>query len=80
MAPPSTPLLTAIESPRVLATMTQLGGPAPGAARIVGIVLSSPESVLHVENAPLDELSRERLSAHYPNALVVETSVLVGER
>jgi hypothetical protein len=78
--PPSAEPLPATEVPRVLSTMTRLDALAAGPARIVGIVLPEPDSVERIESAPIEDLSRERLVAHYRNGLVIETSVVVGER
>ena len=80
-SPPSADPLpaTLAEAPRVLSTMTRLDGPAPGPGRIVGIVLTVPETVEYIEGAAVAELSRERLAAHYGTALVVETNVVIGE-
>jgi hypothetical protein len=76
--PPSAEPLPTADVPRVLSTMTRLSGPATGPARLVAIVLTKPASVEPIETAPLEDLSRERLASHFPNALVTETRVVVG--
>jgi hypothetical protein len=76
--PPSAEPLPAADVPRVLSTMTRLSGPAAGPARLVAIVLTKPASVEPIETAPLEDLSREKLASHFPNALVTETRVVVG--
>ncbi len=75
--PPSATALPATAAPRVLGSMVRLDHPAPGAARLIAIVLSRSESVEHVEHAPLERLTREQLAAHYQGALVVVTNVEV---
>jgi hypothetical protein len=76
--PPSAEPLPTADVPRVLSTMTRLSGPATGPARLVAIVLTKPASVEPIETAPLEDLSREKLASHFPNALVTETRVVVG--
>jgi hypothetical protein len=76
--PPSAEPLPTADVPRVLSTMTRLSGPATGPARLVAIVLTKPTSVEPIESAALEDLSREKLASHFPNALVTETSVVVG--
>jgi hypothetical protein len=76
--PPSAEPLPAADVPRVLSTMTRLSGPAAGPARLVAIVLTKPASVDPIESAALEDLSREKLASHFPNALVTETRVVVG--
>ncbi|MCW5837264.1 MAG: hypothetical protein KIS78_33020, partial [Labilithrix sp.] len=72
---PSSIALPSTAAPRVLGSMVRLDRPAPGPARLVAIVLSRSESIEHVERAPVEQLSRERLEARYPGALVVTTRV-----
>ncbi|MBX3189671.1 MAG: zf-HC2 domain-containing protein [Labilithrix sp.] len=73
--PPSSVVLPVTAGPRVLGSMVRLDHPAPGPATLVAIVLSRSETVEHVERAPLEQLSRERLGAHYEGSLVVTTRV-----
>lgn len=73
--PPSSIALPATTAPRVLGSMVRLDRPASGPARLVAIVLPQSESVDHVEQASLDDLSSERLAAHYPGGFVVNVSV-----
>ena len=73
--PPSSIALPVTDAPRVLGSMVRLDRPASGPGRLFGIVLPHSESVDHVERASLDELTRDRLEAHYPGALVVTVSV-----
>jgi hypothetical protein len=75
IAPPSSVAVPMTSAPRVLGSMVRLDHPAPGPARLVAIVLPRSESVEHVERAPLDELSRERLAARYEGSLVIVTRV-----
>jgi len=67
-------------SPRVLGTMVRLEDPAPGPAQLVAIVLRHAESVDFVEQAPASELTRERLAARYPDALISVTRIVVEVR
>ncbi len=73
--PPSSLALPVTVAPRVLGSMVRLDRPASGPARLVAIVLERSESVEHVEQARLEELSPEHLGARYPGALVVTTRV-----
>lgn len=73
--PPSSVALPATMTPRVLGSMVRLDRPAPGPARLFAVVLPRSESVEHVEHAPLEELSRARLSSKYEGSLVVVTPV-----
>jgi hypothetical protein len=78
-APPWSVALPVTSAPRVLGSMVRLDHPAPGPARLVGIVLPRSENVEHVERAPLDQLSRERLAARYPGSLVLVTHVEIRQ-
>lgn len=73
--PPSAIALPVTAAPRVLGSMVRLERPAPGPAQLVAIVLGRSEGVDWVEHAPRSELSSKQLLAHYPDALVVITSV-----
>lgn len=78
--PPASVTLPATASPRVLSSMVRLDDPAPGPATLVAVVLGRAESVEFVEGAAREELGRERLQAHYGDALVVTVPVLVEAR
>ncbi len=73
--PPSSIALPVTAAPRVLGSMVRLERPASGPARLVAIVLPKSESVDHVEQVSVDDLSPERLATHYPGAFVVNVNV-----